>query len=429
MSLLQKSQSVELSRRTQPFFAKKQLYKLGQQIQIEIDTQREFIDFENSRLHFQLGLTSGNTATSVTGNPWVASALIKNIRIKTLSGQMIGHEIREYRGRYRFEKKMGINSNRDSRSSYGAILEGANEQPVNAALQPNGPAITTTAKHYTHKIDDHILGLRDYYPAHFHQGLMIEIDLADNAFEIANNWQTALPVFDVTDVYFICDLVQLKPEIENEMVRLMEEQKLFIDYSEHLQQLNSVAASGAYGAYDVVGIDGRVKSAYVFQVVARDSDTGTTNDTDYWGDDDAASSAMNRNGITSYRFRLGSRYLNYSSISVSATNQAEALFELLKSFDTQADDRALQMGDSQMSLSTREQGFFGIGIKVDKAMKDVDEVISSQVDKDRNNLRVELVGTAPADGAGEGAADIYTFVKLDKRLQLLPGSIVRNVRS
>ena len=420
MSLLQKSQSVEISRRSQPFYAKKNTYSLGQQVQIEIDTQREFIDPENTRLHFKLGLVAGNTATAVTGNPWVASSLIKNLRIKTLSGQMIGHEQREYRGRYRFEKKMGM-SNADARTSSEAILEGAN-----AEGSPNGPALTTTAKEYCHKLDTHIFGVKDYYPAHFHQGLMIEFDLSDNAFEIANNWATALPVFEITDVYMLVDLVQLKPEIENQMVRLMEEQKLFVDYVEHLEQSNSLAAADSYGSFDVVGIDGRVKSAFNFIVAARDSDTGATNDTDYWGDDDAASSAMARNGLTSYRYRLGSRYLNYSVIDTSATAQAEPLFELKKALDSEKDK---QMGDVQMTEALRDTAFYGIGVKVDKAMNDVDEVISSQVDKDRNNLRVELVGTVPGDGAGAGACQIYTFVKLDRRIQLLPGSIIRSVRS
>ena len=39
MSLLQKSQSVELSRRSQPFYAKRSSYTIGthSQVQIEID--------------------------------------------------------------------------------------------------------------------------------------------------------------------------------------------------------------------------------------------------------------------------------------------------------------------------------------------------------------------------------------------------------
>ena len=44
MSLLEKSSSIELSRRTQPFYAKKQSYNLGEQVQIEVDLQREYIE-------------------------------------------------------------------------------------------------------------------------------------------------------------------------------------------------------------------------------------------------------------------------------------------------------------------------------------------------------------------------------------------------
>ncbi len=71
-----------------------------------------------------------------------------------------------------------------------------------------------------------------------------------------------------------------------------------------------------------------------------------------------------------------------------------------------------------------ENNHFVVGVKVDKAMRETEEVISSQVDKDRNNMRIEL-----AFGGNQTAGTIYSVVVLDKRLQLLPGSIVRSVRS
>lgn len=412
MSLLQKSASVEISRRTQPFYAKKSTYNLGNQIQVEIDTQREFIDPES--LRFVFDLKQNGVGAGKVFNPWTASSLIKNLRVKTLSGQMIGHEQREYRGVYRFFKKMGT-SNSNARLSNEDIEEGA-EGGVDPETGGLVAAATAGARQFSHKPMSHILGIKEYYPAHFHQGLMIELDLSDNASDICI-YTTAAPTFTVDDFKVVVDLVQLKPEIENEMVRLMEEQKLFVDYIEYLTQENSLTTSAE--SYDIVGIDGRVKAAYQFGIVGRTAAGGAASTNDYWGDDDANISAMSLNGQTSYRFRLGSRYLNYSNIEVGLLKKAEAQLELSKALDVHCNK---QRGDAKRTLALSNTAFSGFGVKVDKAQCDVDEVISSQVDKDRNNMRIELSSRTTA-------ADGYSIVVLDKRLQLLPGSIVRNVRS
>lgn len=406
MSLLEKSRSVELSRRTQPFYAKKTTYNLGRQVQVEIDTQREALDLETMRVNFELHDT-GSTATVKSTIPWTAGCCIKNLRWKTLAGQMIGHEIREYRAGYRFLKKMAT-SNADARTSRMDIEEGA--------LGGDSLGADTTAgfRQYSHKLINHLGSVKDYYPAHFHQGLMLEFDLPDNAYEIMK--YTVAPLsgdIQFKEVRVLVDLVEVKPELETEMVRLMEEQKLFVDYVEWLVQENPLTTSQE--AYDIVGIDGRVKCAFQFQVVGRDRDGGD----DYWGDDNAGDSAMSINGLSSYRFRLGSRYLNYAPIVCGADKQAEAEYELSKALDIHCEN---QRGDAQRTYALSQTAFFGVGVKVDKAQCNTDEVISSQIDKDRNNMRVELSSkTAAADG--------YTIVVLDKRLQLLPGSIVRNVRS
>ena len=168
MSLLQKSNSVEVSRRTQQFQAKKQSYNLGNQIQIEIDTQREFLDMESLRFVYELHDT-GTTATGKSTNPWTAGSVIKNLRVKTLGGQLIGHEIREYRGWDRFSKKMGM-SNVDSRTGYQDNMEGA------LGGDALGGDTTSGFRQYAHKFNEqsgHILALKEYYTGHFHQGLII----------------------------------------------------------------------------------------------------------------------------------------------------------------------------------------------------------------------------------------------------------------
>lgn len=425
MSLLQKSASVELSRRTQQFQAKKQSYDLGNQIQIEIDTQREHIDMESLRFVYELHASATGTAKST--NPQTASSVIKNLRVKTLSGNMIGREIREYRGWARFLDKQGVYSG-DNRNSYQDFMEGA------LGADALGGDATAGSRQYAHKFVSHILSLKEYYPAHFHQGLMIEIDLPSNAYEMLK-YLNGAPTITIKEARIVCDLVQVKPDLENEQVRLMEEQKLFVDYIEVLNQEQNIFATSSQ-SYDVVGIDGRVKSAFVFWVTARGRD-GTD---DYWGDDDANASSMGRNKLNSYRFRLGSRYLNYSNIKVGASDtgndyQAEGSMEMSKALDIHQKSGMLMLGDKSTFTTTdgivktthyvlRNTSYFAVGVKVDKAQSDVDEVISSQVDKDRNNLRVELnFNSAPT------VSDGFTYIVLDKRLQLLPGSIVRNVRS
>ena len=402
MSLLQKSQSVELSRRTQPFFAKKTSYSLGQQVQIEIDTQREFLDFENARLVFNIETTG--TSVSAVLNEWVAGQCIENLRVKTLSGQMIGHEIRQYRTTYTMLKE--LKSNQELNASYDAVMEGAT-----ATTQGDADS-----HQFAHRIEAHIFGLKEYYPAHFHQGLMIEFDLPGTIAELSHG-ATLSSTMTIENPRYICDLVQLKPEIENEMVRLMEEQKLFIDYTEWLEQENQLTAAATGASYDVVGIDGRVKSAFVFQIQDDSRDGVAEGFYDTW-----------QRVFTDYRFRLGSRYLNYAPIPCSDDVRAEQVYELLKALDYHSDDTHMSKAGDGTGLTPAllNSARFVVGIKVDKAMRDVEEVISSQVDKDRNNMRVEL--TIDATLAND-TGTIYTIVMLDKRLQLLPGSIVRSVRS
>ncbi len=413
MSLLEKSSSIELSRRTQPFFAKRSTYNLGAQVQIEVDLQRELIDFENSRLVFDVVYTQNTDDWKP--NPFTASAFIKNLRVKTLAGQMIGHEIREYRAWCRLYKE--LTSNDENNRSYDNVMEGA---PDLATGLHTTVAATETIQ-YAHKFMSHIFTIKEYYPAHFHQGLMIEFDLPANASELVvnvdNNTSATLPSISFDNCVYIADLIQLKPEMENDMVKMMEQQRLFADYTEVLTQENSLSASATQTAFDVVGIDGRVKSILQYQITDALRGTAGTPDVrlEYFA-------AYSINGQTQYRFKLGANYLNYANISFAAGRNAEQTMELLKALDMHSSNahnyRAGRLALSTVSDSTK----CVLGVKVDKAQKNVDNVISSMVDKDRNNIRVEL-------SASTGAATSYTHVLLDKRIQILSGSIVRNVRS
>ena len=413
MSLLEKSSSIELSRRTQPFYAKRSLYDLGAQVQIEVDLQREFLDFENSRLVFDI---VWGASTDAQSNDWVASQCIKNLRVKTLAGQMIGHEIREYRAYCQMYKELTGNS--DANDSYLTVMEGANKQ----ALADAGTTIQ-----YAHKFMSHIFTIKEYYPAHFHQGIMIEFDLPANINELQHEAESSGDMLSTSVTFdnckYVADLVQLKPEMENDMVKMMEQQRLFADYTEVLTQENTLGSSSGLQAFDIVGIDGRVKSIFSYSVQDADRD----------GDDEPHFANWGRNNLTSYRYKLGANYLNYESIScsesVTKSERAEQIFELMKALDIH-DSKSLshKAGDSALvealhtgPLNTHR---FAVGVKVDKAQKNTDSVISSMVDKDRNNVRAELTFTG-----SQTAGTIYTHVVLDKRLQILSGSIVRNIRS
>ena len=432
MSILEKSSSIELSRRPGNFAAKRSSYSLGQQVQVEVDTQREYLDFENARLKMKLKFTAG-TPTGLQDttqvNKWGASALIKNLRVKTLGGQMIGNEIREYRAWYRMMKELVSNSDLDV--SYNQILEGSLSYKDVAAGISDGTADVEIT--YAHRFMAHIFTIKEYYPAHFHQGIMIEFDLPQNTSEIFNidhASAAALPTaVTVEDIYFLVDLVQLKPEIENAMVSLMEQQRLFADYQEVLTQENALGTNAGVHSYDIVGIDGRVKSIHQYTILAAtQTGFGAAQSGDYLG-------TRGKNNMTNYRFKLGSNYLNYESIStVNPTvgnNTAEQIYELLKSLDLH-DQKSMyhQAGSSSIGQTSTgalnlETNNFVVGVSVDKAQKNKDETISSMVDKDRNNVRVELTFSA-SPGAN---ATSYTHITLDKRIQILPGSIVRNVRN
>ena len=400
---LEKSSSNELSRRTQPFYARKQSYNPSQQVQIEVDLQREFLDFENSRLFFDVTYTKGTNNFSLPS--WTAASFIQNLRVKTLAGQMIGHEIREYRAWARMIKE--LMSNNENAATQGAedLLEGA------VALTAQSANLTTQ---YGHKLLSHLFSIKQYYPAHFHQGIMIEFDLPTAVQVMEDSISTLDHTFSVDNCRFVADLVQLKPEIENEMVKMMENQKLFVDYMEVLTQENALAA-GSGENYDVVGIDGRVKAIFQYEQGSASARDGTTGDS-YWD-------SKLQNGLAKYRFKLGANYLNYQNIDCDAANNTnrEAIYELMKALDSHHEDGQKQFGSSIHDLGASPINFV-VAVKVDKAQKNSDKVISSMIDKDRNNVRVELTTVTAATTS-------YTHISLDKRLQILPGSIVRNVRS
>ena len=405
MSLLEKSSSIEIDSQESAFTAKRNTYSLGQKVQIEVQVDREYIDFQNSYLKLKAVF---GASTDALHNPWFAGLCVRNLRVKTLGGQQMGNEINEYRAWY--QMVMELSSNSDFVDSYGEVMEGAKA----TALADAGSTIQ-----FSHKFMAHIFSVAEYYPAHFHQGLMIEFDLPQNINELcyeATNTGDALPAtLTFEDIEYVARLVQVKPEIENEMVALMEQGQLFVDYMEVLTQQNDMAAQSGAQNYDIIGIDGRVRSI----------NTYTIQDADRDGDEEAYYATWGLNNLSSYRYKLGPRYLNYEAIEVGSNTRAEQTAELLKSLDLYDNNKLkYQTGNSALTPALLETNRFATGYRVAKSQKKIDQTISSSIDKDRNNVRVELnFSSAPTVGT------IYTHITVDKRLQLLPGSVVRTVRS
>lgn len=401
---LQKLESSELSRRTQQFESSTREYFVGKPtpVQIEVDSNREFIDFANSRLFFEAVLVGGDATTKPVA--WVASQYIKNLRVRTMGGNNIGNEIHEYRAVYQHQKKLTVDN--EKTSSYLNILEGAKPD---AAVTDYGD----TSIEYGHKLDNHIFAMKGYYPAHFHQGFILEFDLPSNISELYVASSGILPTsVKLTNIRFVCDLVKLQPEAEIALSRLVAEDRLFVDYMETQLQTNTLQVSAGQQSYEMIGIHGRVKAAFVFTIL---NDTFDGVPEEYFG-------TMGRNNLGSYRFKLGSQYINYRAISTKSSLVAESKFELLKALDVATVDRI--PGNSvvltPLLLDTK---VFSIGVKTTKAQMLVDRKISSMLDKSRNNLRVELV----YDSAPASAGLIYTYVVLDKRLKISEGSQVQTV--
>lgn len=427
MSLLEKSSSVELSRRTHPFNSDQSSYVIGSanQIKIEVPLTREFLDPENSRLVFDYKVSDSTNGTdgTIRTNPWFASQIIRTLRLKTLAGSQIGHEVGEYRAwaQMYFE----LTGNSEMNNSYNSLLEKANPNNV----------VNGQVEQCAHKFLTHILGCKEYLPLHFCQGFVIEIDLPSNVNELlhvngADVGSSVLGTLTLSNVRYICDLVQLRPEIENELVQMMEGQKLFLDYVNVNTDTQSALESSTNGAYECVGIDGRIKSVFSYEVVTTDR----TQKTDGASSGEWYFSKYARNSLTSYRFKLGANYLNYGEIKVNEFKKAEQCMELLKALDLHWDRASRSMcGDASLGVDgsgdgdvnkSFEDARFVVAVKVDKSQLNVDDTISSEIDKDRNNLRKEYT-----KDSGAGAGTHYMHIVIDQRLQFLSGSVVRSVKS
>lgn len=412
----------------QEFQAKKQSYSLGQRVQLDIDVNQQYIDFQNSRLFFEIHFTVASTKTASL-TKWAASQIIENLRVKTLGGTLIGQEVRDYNA---YAKMMlELKSNSDLNDSYYRVLEGAEKTGTSGTTGVFEAGVQQVT--FAHKILLHIPAVKKYYPAHFHQGLRLEFDLPSQQSSLFN-YDAALTTVTIENIRYVARLVTLDQNYTNAMLQLMEAGKLNVDYPQVFSQRDSLTNSTGKQEYEYFGLDGRVKSGFSYMI--SDSAQAETTSIEIF-------SAKAQKFLSSYRWRLGSEHLNYSAIScaeddtkaTSILNRAEQVFELMKALDIHHDDAIMMtsgnsgLGVSSFSLLNSSDNLktsnFVIGIKADKAQAYTDKTISSRVDKQRNNMRLELTfGTAPG-----ASVTLYTHILLDKSFKILPGNQIAEIRN
>jgi len=399
MSLsLQKGQGVELRRRRQTFHATNTgsfISTSSSQIRIEINVDKEVMDFDTGYLAFDL---IGSTANTASFLPWAASSWIKDLRVYDRAGREIGEQVRQYNGMARKQAELLGNDGANGTGSYLAIMEGANETSA-------GLGTAATSREYTHKFITHIFDIKSYFPAHLMGGLIIEIDMESEQKTMTDSAAGAITSYTLSNVRYICDLVLLKADAEASLRSQVSQGGLEIHYDSPMNHSQAITTN-TNQRFDLGVANGHIKSIQAFQVL--DSVRNAT-DEDEWA-------SFAQNNLSSYRFRLGSEYLTEKDVQISATRLAEYVVEYLKSENLDSQDIVHFYGDSGLTLANN----FTIGQKVEVS-KDPN-VASGRRDFQSNKIELEMVfASAPA------SATLYTNIMLDKVLVIMPNREFKNL--
>lgn len=393
-SLLAKNESIELSKRRIRFRAHSDrfLSTNPSRIRINVDVAEEHIDFENSYLVFNIQAVGGTTDIGLPR--YISSSWIHEIRFKDRAGNQIGENLQNYNvmARAFYEQ----HSTLDQEKSYLDVLEGAQGDALSTRT-------TTTDKQYIHRFVSHIGAMKNYFPAKYLGGLIIEIDMEQSANVVLQTSGESGGSYIVSNLAFVAKLIKLKPEVEAVILQGVQN-GLKIDYvSSHTTIANETTTSGTQ-RFDLGTMNGRVKSITQISVPTKANASVDEKNT------------FSRNGLTSYRFRLGSRYLSESQIDMGANAQAEYLMEYLESQKLTTEPYGLYGSESltkAVLLGDSIGGKFVIGQSADRSK--TDEVLSSLKDKDNNRLESNRSYASPS------ANQLYTFVQLDKRMIIMPG--------
>lgn len=415
MSLaLQKGSGVELRRRRQTFPATNTgayISTSSSQIRIEINVDKEVMDFDSGYLTFDMKITKdGGSTDTVAGLPFSASSWIRDLRVYDRAGREIGEQVRQYNGYARKQFEMLGNDGVNSAKNYLDRLEGAQGLAVSGSAAGN----STPDTEYAHKFLTHIFDVKSYFPAQLMGGLIIEIDMEDTAnVAVMSGTTDAAASYTINNVRYVCDLVLLKQDAEASLRNQVNQGGLEIHYDSPMNHSQTVIAGGTNQSFDLGVANGHIKSIQSFMVLEVDRNAV---DEDYWG-------RFHKNTLTSYRFRLGSEYLTEKDVKITDLRLAEYLVEYLKSENLDSKDVVHFYGDSGLNLggdnSPAAGSRFVIGQKVEVS-KDPN-VASGRRDFQSNKVQAELIFANPL------AATLYTHILLDKVLLVMPNREFKNL--
>ena len=395
---LQKGKGVELRRRRQTFHSTNTgdyISTSSSQIRIEINLDKETIDFETGYLMFDFSGSKNGTTDSLKSQPWEASSWIRDVRVYDRAGREIGEQIRHYNAFAR--KQYELLGNDGANANYLDRLEGA--------LGRTGTTTALPAQERAHKFLTHIFDIKSYFPAQLMGGLIIELDMAntDDVLFLSGTTDTVAS-YTVSNVRYVCDLVLLKPDAEASL-RGQLSNGLEIHYESPMNHNQAIIASGTQQRFDLGIASGKIKYIQAFQVL-----DASTN-----GVDEESFPAFVQNDMSSYRFKLGSEYLTERDVQISSTRNSEYVVEYLKSMNLESSDVINFYGDSALTLANS----FVIGQKVEVS-KDP-SVSSGRRDYQTNKVELEMnFGTA-------ASATLFTNIMLEKNLVILPGRNFKNI--
>ena len=394
-SMLKKSEGIESSRRRQRFNAHTSSYESSnrQTIRIDINSSEEYLDFQNGYLVYSLAVTGGGSNVGVPR--YAATAPFVSMSVSDRAGNQIGEEVRDYAVLCRMLFEM--NANLEAENSFLNELEGSD-----GVTPAANNAATLAARQYAHRIPTHIFGSANYFPAHLFGGITINIQYSNADWLIESGGATA--EYTLSNVAYVCDMVKLRPEVEQMVLSSVQQGGLVVDYTTFHSTKANVSASASSFRADLGNLNGRVKNMQVVSIKSTDRTIDENGD-------------FSRNNLSSYRFKIGSKFCSEAPIQCGAALQSEYLMEWLKSQKILCTENMLQFGN-QVSLAggALNSTKFVIGQGVDRSKTDA--VLSSLKDKDSNRLELNLVY-----GSGGATEDqtIHCFTELDKRLVCLPG--------
>jgi hypothetical protein len=401
MIALQKGKSIEQRRRRQTFHSTNTgdyTSTSSSQIRIEVNLDKECLDFETSYLMFDFSAAKNGSTDELQTQPWEASSWIRDVRVYDRAGREVGEQIRHYNAFARKQFELLGNDGCNGADNYLGRMEGA-------AGRTSSNQVSLPAQERAHKFLTHVFDIKSYFPAHLMGGLIIEIDMAPTTDVLYLDGTTdTVASYTVSNVRFVSDLVLLKPDAEASL-RGQLVNGLEIHYESPMNHNQAIVASGTQQRFDLGIASGKIK--YIQAMMVIDSLTNGVNEELF--------PSYSQNTLSSYRFKLGSEYLTEKDVQVSTQRNVEYVVEYLKSVNLESQDVINFYGDSGLSLTDR----FTIGQKVEVS-KDPN-VSSGRRDYQSNKIELEMNFSSPA------SATLYTSTMIEKNLVLLPGRNFKNL--